>query len=161
MSKRLRNILQWTLVLAAFACLESPLFGQAGGIRGVVTDASGAVIPSVNITVTNVASGVAQKVTTNQSGIYEVPFLNPGTYRVEAAKQGFTAVTRDNLKIDVEQTARVDFTLSVGALAQTVNVSEAAALLDSQSSVVGQVITNRSIVELPLNGRNYLDLARL
>jgi hypothetical protein len=146
--------------LAVLICCCS-LYGQVGSIRGVVTDASGAVIPEVEITVTNVASGVVQKATTNASGIYAVPFLNPGTYRVQAAKSGFATAARDNLKLDVEQVARVDLTLTVGAVSQEVDVSAAAELLDSQTSVVGQVITNRSIVELPLNGRNYLELARL
>ena len=163
MSERITTIMRRAALaaLALLFCLQAPLFSQVGGIRGEVADPSGAVIPDVNVTVTNVASGVVQKATTNESGIYVVPFLNPGTYRVEAAKQGFTTMTRDNLKLDVEQVAKVDFTLTVGTLTQTVDVSAAAALLDSQTSVVGQVITNRSIVELPLNGRNYLDLARL
>ncbi len=148
------------------ACLATLMgchvaYGQVGSIRGVVTDASGAVIPDVEIIVTNVASGVAQKAITNASGAYAVAFLNPGVYHVQATKQGFAPATRDNLKLDVEQIARVDFTLAVGPVSQAVEVSAAAELLDSQTSVVGQVITNRSIVELPLNGRNYLELARL
>jgi len=104
-----RNTLRYTLVagLAALLSMEAPLFSQVGGIRGTVTDASGALIPDVNISVTNVASGVVDKAVTNQSGTYTVPFLNPGIYRVEAAKQGFTTMTRNNLKLDVEQTARV------------------------------------------------------
>jgi hypothetical protein len=135
--------------------------GQVGAIRGVIVDASGAVIPDVVLTITNAGSGVVQKTSSNQSGVYAVPFLNPGTYRVEAAKPGFSTVTRDNLKLDVEQVARVDFTLAVGTVTQTMDVSASAVMLDSQTSVVGQVITNKSIVQLPLNGRNYLELARL
>jgi len=104
------------VALAAFFCCQFPLAAQVGGIRGLVADPSGAVIPGVDVTVTNVASGVVQKAVTNESGNYAVPFLNPGTYKVEAAKQGFTTVTRGNLKLDVEQTARVDFTLEVGTL---------------------------------------------
>jgi hypothetical protein len=149
------------LALAALFLYSTFAYGQVAAIRGVITDPSGAVVPDVEVTATNVASGVTQTVKTNSSGIYAVPFLNPGTYRVQAAKEGFATLTRDNLKLDVEQVARVDFTLSLGAASQSVSVSAAAALLDSETSVVGQVITNRSIVELPLNGRNYLELARL
>src|SRR5581483_2363071 len=145
----------------SLVCLPLAVFAQVGAIRGVVVDPSGAVIPDVTITVTNTASGVTQRVATNETGAYSAPFLNPGTYSVQAAKQGFNTVTRDGLKLDVEQVARVDFTLEVGTINQTMNVSAAATLLDSQTAVVGQVITNRNIVELPLNGRNYLDLARL
>src|SRR5436305_14790978 len=88
--------------IAVLVCFHSALFAQVGGIRGVVADPSGAVIPGVNVTVTNTASGVSERVTTNESGVYVVPFLNPGMYKVEAAKPGFSTVTRDKLKLDVE-----------------------------------------------------------
>ena len=85
MSERITSMMRVALAaLATLLCLQTSLFSQVGGIRGVVADPSGAVIPGVNVTVTNVASGVVQKATTNESGIYAVPFLNPGTYRVEA-----------------------------------------------------------------------------
>ncbi|HTM48743.1 MAG TPA: TonB-dependent receptor [Bryobacteraceae bacterium] len=145
--------------LAAF--LAPALFAQQATIRGVVTDSSRAVIPKVKVTVTNKTTSVSQTIETNDSGVYVAPFLSPGPYRVEASKPGFATVSQDNLKLDVEQTARVDFTLQVGAVTETVNISAAAALIDSQTSVVGQVISNKSIVDLPLNGRNYLELARL
>jgi hypothetical protein len=134
---------------------------QQATIQGVVTDQTNAVVPGVKVTATNVATGVSQSVQTNTEGFYSIPFLLPGTYKVEAAAAGFAPVTRENLKLDVNRTAAVDFTLKLGAVAETVEVSAAAALIDSQTSVVGQVIDNRRIVELPLNGRNYLELARL
>ncbi|MGH9664625.1 MAG: TonB-dependent receptor domain-containing protein, partial [Bryobacteraceae bacterium] len=152
------------LVAALFVCyvLSLPaLLAQQATIRGVVTDSTSSVVPQAAVTVANIATGVAQKVETNTSGVYEVPFLTPGTYRITASKSGFAPATRDNLKLDVQQTARVDFTLAVGQVKQTVEVSAAGALIDSQTSVVGQVIANKNIVELPLNGRNYLGLARL
>lgn len=152
------------LVLALVTCygLSLPaLLGQQATIRGVVTDSSRSVVPQVQVTITNTATGVSQTVDTNASGVYVAPFLTPGIYRVQASKGGFAPATRDNLKLDVEQTARVDFTLEIGQVKQTVEVSAAGALIDSQTSVVGQVIANKNIVELPLNGRNYLGLARL
>jgi hypothetical protein len=152
---------RFTRALLIVVIFCAPLLSQVAAIRGAITDASGAVIPGVTISVTNIASGVVTKATSNDTGNYTVPFLNPGVYKVEAAKQGFTTVTRESLKLDVEQTARVDFKLTVGAITQTVDVSAGSELLDTQTAVVGQVITNRNIVELPLNGRNYLDLARL
>src|SRR5215471_4607325 len=155
------NKLRAALVLAILLSLPATLLSQVAAIRGAVTDASGGVVPGVTISVTNIASGVVAKATTNDAGNYTVPFLNPGNYKVEAAKQGFTGVTGDKLKLDVEQTARVDFTVTVGGVAESIDGSAAAELLDSPTAVVGQVITNRSIVELPLNGRNYLELARL
>ena len=137
------------------------ILAQDATIQGVVTDQSGARVASARIKVTNVGTGIAQTLETNTQGVYAVPFLTPGTYRIEAAKPGFATVTRENLKLDIEQTARVDLTLLLGSVTETVEVSAAAALLDSQSSIVGQVIDNKQIIELPLNGRNYLELARL
>ena len=146
-----------------YACLLLPvaLRAQQASIRGAVTDTSKAAVPGVRITVANTDTHVAQTVETNEQGAYVVPFLTPGTYKVSAEKSGFAPVARENLKLDVEQTARVDFTLQLGTVTETVNVSAAAAAMDTETSVVGQVIPNQSIVGLPLNGRNYLDLARL
>ncbi|HYM13344.1 MAG TPA: TonB-dependent receptor [Bryobacterales bacterium] len=138
-----------------------PAAAQNSTIQGIVTDQSSAVVPGVQVTVTNAATGVANALQTNESGFYSVPLLDAGTYRVEASKQGFAPVKRDSLKLDVGQTARVDFTLKVGAVAETVEVTAALAPIDSQTSTVGQVINNQQIAELPLNGRNYLQLARL
>ena len=157
---KLRRFLLSMACLLAVGSING-LLAQTASIRGAVTDQSHAAMPGVSVKITNVATGVAQSVETNEQGSYFVPFLTPGTYRVEAFKAGFSSLTRDNLKLDVEQTARVDFVLDVGAVSQTVDVSAATALIDSQTSVVGQVIANKSIVELPLNGRNYLELARL
>ena len=84
-----------------------------------------------------------------------------GRYRVDAVREGFAPQSRPELKLDVDQSVRLDFTLRLGAVAETVEVTAAAALLDSETATVGQVISNKSIVEMPLNGRNYLSLATL
>ena len=138
-----------------------PAFGQNAGIQGVVTDPSGALIPAVSIKVTNVATGVVNLVTTNEHGFYSVPFLGPGTYNVEAVQTGFAPQQRKDLKLDVNQTARADFTLRLGTASETIEVTAASALLESETTNVGQVIENKRIVEMPLNLRNYLELAQL
>jgi len=148
-------------LLATTVLLALPVPAQQATVQGVVTDESNAAVPGARIAVTNVATGVVVKTVTNESGFYSVPFLIPGTYRVEATKQGFAVAKRDDLVLNVNQTVAVDFRLRVGAVAETVEVRAAAELLNSQTSVVGQVIDNKRIVELPLNGRNYLELARL
>ncbi len=148
------------IVFAAVLAVGSGRAQQAS-VRGVVTDSSQAAIPDAKVTVTNQATGVAQVVTTNSDGLYVVPSLTPGTYDIDVMKEGFSPATHRNIKLDVQQVARQDFTLELGAVKQTVEVSSAAALIDSQSSTVGQVISNKNIVDLPLNGRNYLSLARL
>ncbi len=135
-------------------------WAQNSGIQGVITDPSGAFVPEVTITVTNLATGVLNTTQSNAQGFYSVPFLVPATYKIEAVKPGFAPVTREQ-KLDVGQVARVDFTLKIGTVAEIVEVTAAAALLESETTTVGQVIENKRIVEMPLNLRNYLELAQL
>ena len=150
------------LRLAALCTVAATVcFAQNSGIQGVITDSTGGVIPAADVTVTNVATGVEYEAQSNETGLYSVPFLSPGTYSLTAQTEGFAPSTRENLKLDVQQIARVDFTLSVGTVAEVVEVSAAAALLESEQAAMGQVIENQRIVEMPLNKRNYLELAQL
>jgi len=87
-------------------------FAQNSGIQGVISDSTGGVIPAANVTVVNVATGVEYEAQSNETGLYSVPFLSPGTYTLTARTEGFAPSTRENLKLDVQQIARVDFTLS-------------------------------------------------
>lgn len=138
----------------------SAVFAQSSTIQGVVTDTTRAIVPGGQVTVTNIQTGVSQTTTTNQIGFYTVPLLGAGMYRVEAAASGFAPKQIPSMRLEVGQTARVDFELSVGAVVETVNVSAAAQLLNTETTEVGQVIDNKRIVEMPLNGRNYLQLAQ-
>lgn len=153
---RFAFILFAQVVLFATLCMA-----QQGTIQGVVTDASGAVVPNAKVTVTNPGTSVTQAVETNESGFYSIPFLVPGKYNVRADASGFASRELQNLVLDVGATARADFQLGVGAVAESVEVSAAAAILNTETTTVGQVIDNRRVVELPLNGRNYLELAQL
>ena len=141
--------------------LSAAALAQNSGIQGVITDPTEASVPDVTVTITNVATGVVTTVQTNERGFYSAPFLPIGTYRIGVEKTGFSPVSRDNLKLNVDQVARVDFTLRIGAVAETVEVTAAAALLESETTVMGQVIEQKRIVEMPLNLRNYLELAKL
>ena len=149
-----------TRLAAAAAFLSVAIFAQSSGIQGVVTDPSAAPIPAAQVAITNVATGMAATLQTNERGFYSAPFLPTGTYRVAVDKSGFSPVSRDNLKLDVDQIARVDFALKIGTVAETVEVTAAAALLESETTTMGQVIENQRIVEMPLNLRNYLELAK-
>jgi len=142
------------------AALTAVAWAQNSAIQGVVTDPTGAAVPDAAITVTNVATGVANSARTNERGFYQVPFLGPGLYKVDATKTGFAPLTRENLRLEVDQAARVDFTLRLGAVAETVEVTAAAALLESETTTMGTVVENKRILEMPLNLRNYLELAQ-
>ena len=148
-------------LLLVLACLAALCFGQTAQITGRVTDATGAVIPGAAITVTNVATGVDRKVASNEAGYYTVPLLPPGEYRLAVQQQGFKPITRSGIILEVDQRAELNFTLEVGALTEQIEVVAAAAQLNTIEASQGQVIENQRIVELPLNGRNYNELALL
>src|SRR5438477_8337141 len=144
------------------AVLALPALGQTfGEITGVVTDPSGAVVARAAVTVTNPATNFTRRVTTNVSGNYSFPALLPGTYNVRAETQGFQAEVRTRVELQVQQTARIDFQLRIGAVSETVEVTGGAPLLNTENASVGTVIDNQRIVDLPLNGRNFLQLVSL
>ena len=148
-------------IVTLFSLSALALFGQAGSIQGIVQDQSqGAVIGS-QVVITNLETGLRREASTNETGLYTVPSLPVGRYKLTATMQGFSTAEVPEIKLDVNQTARVDFVLKPGSVTESISVSAAAAMLDSETATVGQVIDNKRIVELPLNGRNYLELARL
>jgi carboxypeptidase family protein len=151
------------LVLAFALCFtvgvaSAQTFGE---ITGEVKDQSGALIPGAPVTATNTATNALRSTVTNESGIYGFPALVPGTYSVRVEFAGFQPVVRNNIELQVQQVARVDFTLVVGATTETVQVNEFSQLLTTESATVGTVITEKTIVDLPLNGRNFLQLVSL
>ncbi|HET8549326.1 MAG TPA: TonB-dependent receptor, partial [Bryobacteraceae bacterium] len=132
-----------------------------GTLQGVVQDASGGAIPEVRITITNQSTGETRQLQSDSTGRYVQPFLLPAFYTVTAEKTGFRSVRQENIKIDVAQNRSVDFTLEIGAVTQEVSVVAAAPPLDVNTSAIGQVIENKRIIDLPLNGRGVFNLANL
>ena len=148
------------LLLAAL--LIPAVWGQtAGEITGEVKDPSGASAPNATITATNKDTNVARTTQTNSSGVYSFPALIPGSYDVKAVAAGFDTMVKTNVLLQVQQTARVDFTLNVGQATQTVEVSASGELLATENATVGTVIEQKRIVDLPLNGRNFFSLVAL
>lgn len=132
-----------------------------GEITGVVTDASGAVVAGAEVTITSLATNQTRTVTTNEAGSYRVPFLSPGLYDVKAEKASFKTAARKSYTLQVGDVARIDFALEVGEVTQTIEVSGGTPLIARESTAIGTVVENKRIVELPLNGRNYLQLIAL
>jgi hypothetical protein len=140
-----------------FGTLEAS--AQTARISGRVTDATGAVVPATAVTVTNLATGANRRVTTNAEGYYAVPLLLPGGYRVSVEHPGFKPIVQSGIVLEVDQRAELNFTLEVGGVSERVEVQAGATLLNTAEGGQGQVIENARIVELPLNGRTYDDLA--
>ena len=132
-----------------------------GTVTGEVKDSTGAVVVGAAVTVRNTATNGLREAATNEEGVYSIPALNPGIYDVKAEKPGFKAASRTAIELQVQQTARIDFTLEVGQVSETVEVTGAAPLLTTENATVGTVIEQKRITDLPLNGRNFLSLVAL
>lgn len=132
----------------------------AGSITGHVSDPSGASIAGAKVTLTDVSTNASRNATTTASGDYSFPSVPPGNYTVKVEDSGFKVV-QSTVQLQVEQSLRQDFTLEIGQLSQSVEVSAQATLIQSENSTVGTVIENRQIDQLPLNGREYLNLVAL
>ncbi len=134
---------------------------ETANITGEVKDTSGAVVPGASITLTNIETGVMVRSESNEQGIFLVPSLKPGPYSLTIEKPGFRKLVRSGITLQVNQFARVDVELQVGELTNTVEITQAATLLETETSSRGSVIDQKKIVDLPLNGRDYNQLALL
>ena len=151
----------WLFLLVMLASAVTSAQEAAGRIYGTVYDQQGAVIPAVQITATEVATHVARTATTNQEGSYQLLSLPIGTYKVTAEHAGFRTVVSPEQKLLINQALRVDFKMEVGAETQTVDVGAEASPVESVNPTLGQSITGRVLTNMPLNGRDMLDLALL
>ena len=162
----LRNVNFVVLLLASLGFLSMaavPAMAQVdrGNIVGTVTDPTGARISNAQITITNLETGQPVHLTTDVEGNYNANLLKIGTYSVLATKQGFEKTVQPSVDVAVNQSVRVDLLLKLGAASETVEVTGAAPLLQTESSSLGTIETERRISDLPLNGRNFIQLAYL
>ena len=132
-----------------------------GGISGLVSDPSGAVVPGAKVTALNKATGIAQSTVTTAAGLYSFVSLNPGAYKVTATGKGFESVAEDNVPVTVDQVSTINIALRVGSVSDTVTVSASLDLLDNSNSTVGQLISAETIDRVPLLTRNVYELVQL
>src|SRR5438552_2333194 len=151
----------WSVVCIFLVSVLPAVAQTQAGISGIVHDPSGAVIPGVSVTVTNPAVNVSRAAISNDAGVYNVPSLQPGKYNIKVELPGFRTITQNDVELQIQQSARIDFTLQVGEVSQTIEVSGTAALIATENATVGTVIENKRIIEMPLNGRNFLQLTSL
>jgi hypothetical protein len=145
------------LMLTSAALAQTP----TASVVGRVSDASGAVLPGVTVTITNPDTNRSSEAVTNGSGDYTVLFLNPARYVLEASLSGFRPYKRSEITLEVEQTLRLDIKLELGSLTETVNVTEVAPMLNTETATRGDVTTKAEISELPLADRSFANLAFL
>jgi hypothetical protein len=149
----------WVTILLSTGMLWAQ---NSAEITGTVTDKTGALVAGAEIVIVNTKTGTERKAVSNEGGAYTIPFLTPGDgFTVTVQKPGFRQAKAENLRLEVNQVARLDFALEVGAVTESVNVSASAALIEADSSAVGQVVETKAIQDLPLNGRNFVQLAIL
>src|SRR5262245_61523289 len=139
------------------------LYGQqtSATLVGSITDSNGAVVQKASVKVVNLATGATREVITDDSGDYSFAFLPAGNYEVTISAVGYKTKKIDRLTLQVSQTLRQDLTMEVGAVSETVSITAAGVQLQTENSTVGTVIGSAKIVELPLNGRNFVQLAQL
>ncbi len=159
MRKLYRAVLVAVLSFGGGSCVFAQV--ERASIVGTIRDSSGSVVPGVAVKVVNQGTNTTANLQTDSAGDYSATNLTPGAYTVEAEKSGFTHKVYRGFVVQVAQVARLDITLAVGAVEQTVEVTGATPLLQTENASVGQVISAQPISELPLNGRNFAQLAIL
>src|SRR5262252_1463462 len=161
MSKRGQTVAALFALTALMLGAATTAWAQSTGtLRGTITDSQGAVTPGVTVLIRNQATGVERTVVSDETGLYVAASLQPGMYRVEAQLQGFQTQSKD-VQVDVAQTIVLDMKLGLAGVAEQVNVVGATPVIETATSSVGQVISQRTVQEIPLNGRHFVDLGLL
>ncbi|SFR98232.1 Carboxypeptidase regulatory-like domain-containing protein [Granulicella pectinivorans] len=159
-----QHFLRIMAMFALLLTLVSPIQAQVnstGTISGRVTDAQGQVVSGASVNIVEQQTNVSTKIVTNNSGYYSAGFLKPGSYSVKVTAPGFEGALSSGMTLQVGQTLGQDFTLKVGQVTETVSVTSDAPLLNAESGELGNVISREPVVQLPLNGRNFSQLALL
>jgi hypothetical protein len=154
--------MQTKSIITVFLLSALSLLGQTlGEITGQVGDQTRAAVAGSVVTLTNTSTNAVRQTNSNEQGLYTFPSVPPGVYNMKVEHPGFKTVTSNNVEVQVQQTVRLDVTLEVGQVTESVQVEASADLLQSSNATVGSVIETKNITELPLNGREYLNLVTL
>ena len=158
-----RSPLFFLLITVIIVAVCAPVWGQkdTGGIAGIIRDASGAAVPGAKVTVSDVDRGAKVETISNAEGEFVVTPLKVGRYTVEVNKLGFKKQIAGPVQVDVQERPQLNFTLQIGSQTETITVTAEAPLLETQNSDLGQVVDARRVSGLPLNGRNFAQLALL
>jgi hypothetical protein len=147
-----------SMLMSIALCLQAQTLGD---VSGEVRDPAGAAVAEAKVTLTNAGTNSVRETTTNGEGLYAFPALQPGDYLLRVEKTGFKTYSEQGITVQVQSSLRKDITLTLGAVTETVEVSASTLALQTENATVGTVVEQKRIVELPLNGRNYLALTAL
>src|SRR5690242_6771853 len=147
------------LSMLSFAPAAAWAQSDLSTIRGVATDATGAVAPNIKITLLDVERNQTRATTTTSEGTYEIPFLLPGLYRLTASGAGFTEFVEDQIRITSRETRRIDIPLAVGQVGTTVNVTASATVIDTEGAQIADGFNNRKFVDSPLSSQTFFPQA--
>src|SRR6266581_4135452 len=163
MNPKTASLVLFVWILGVCLMVSLPLHAQVAGatLSGTVMDQSGGVVPQAAISIKNIATGIMRSSTTSAAGFYSAPNLLPGTYEIRAAAQGFSSQVQTGVRLTVGEQQVLNFTLQVGQISQTVEVTTEAPTVQLDSSAISAVVGATTVVELPLNGRSWTDLATL
>jgi hypothetical protein len=164
LTRILRIVIGWTTALVLVAVLScSPAFAQeeTASMNGHITDQDGLAMAGVKVRALNAGTNASYLAATNETGLYNFPTLPAGTYSVTATKDGFRQAVRPGVELHVSDDISLNFSLQVGSLNQSVTVEGGAPLVQTTSSEIAGLVNRKQIEELPLNGRNYIDLTLL
>lgn len=164
-SKRFHAVCRNLCLIAMLAPVILPAnsFGQVdqGSITGIAADTSGAVVPKADVSLKNIDTGLTLHTQTDNNGIYTFSPVKIGNYSITVTAPGFQTTTQENLHLDLQQRLNVNVTLKPGSIAQTITVTTAPPLMQTQEGSVGQVMSAQTIDHVPLNGRNWVYIAQL
>src|SRR4051812_49351268 len=150
-----------TLVWMMLVVSASVFAQNTAQINGSVKDASGLAVPDAAVKATQTATGAVRTATSNADGTFTLPNLPIGPYTIEVSKEGFNKYVQSGIVLQVQSNPTIDIGLKVGALTEEVTVNADAALVETHSTGIGQVVDNQRVVEMPLNGRNATELVFL
>src|SRR5215475_11203512 len=155
-----RRLLTGFAIALSTVAIISPAWGQGftASVLGRVTDTSGAIVPQATVTAERIETGQKTTSRADEAGNYTLPKLAPGNYRITAELAGFKRIVREPITLEVDQRLSLDFQLEVGNVDESVTVTAEVASIQTETATVGGVVTNAQTAELPLNGRNFLQL---
>ncbi|MCX6619960.1 MAG: carboxypeptidase regulatory-like domain-containing protein [Acidobacteria bacterium] len=157
----MNNWLRLAFTLALLATVSTAVWGQTAAVTGTVRDTSGAIVPGAPVVLRNIRTGIVDRSTSNAEGIFVFPRLKVGQYQLQIEQGGFKMATTSEFDLMVSEVRNFDIRLEIGATQEKIQVTDQAPLVKAETAETGEVITERTMREIPLNGRNYLQLATL